>query len=205
MITFCLAKGRLAEKILDSLVKAKLINEDIYDFDRKLILEQNNIRFLLAKPSDVPTFVESGIADIGVVGKDTILEEKRNIIEYLDLNFGKCSMCVCGKKDKDYLNIDNLKIASKYPNITKDYFDSLNKSVNIIKLNGSVELACATDLADVIVDIVESGRTLKENGLDVLYKICDLSARLIINPASMKTNNEEILKLIKQIEENMGE
>lgn len=204
MITFCLAKGRLADKILKILYKSKLITSDIFDFDRKLVLESKNIRFLLAKPSDVPTFVEYGIADIGVVGKDTILEEKRDIIEYADLGFGKCSMCICGKKI-NYKDIKNLRIATKYPNITKDYFDGLNKSVNIIKLNGSVELASITDLSDVIVDIVESGRTLKENGLEVLDKICDLSARLIINPASMKTNKVEVQSVVNKLLDNMGE
>lgn len=204
MLTICLSKGRLAEKILDILIRANLITSDVLNFNRELLLKTDNINFLLAKPSDVPTFVEYGIADLGVVGKDTILEEKRNIIEYLDLGFGKCRMCICGKK-KDYLNIQNLRIATKYPNITKDYFDSLNKSVNIIKLNGSVELACVTNLSDIIVDIVESGRTLKENGLEVLDTVCDISARLIINPASMKTKNKVILELIDKIIKNLGE
>ena len=200
MLTFALSKGRLADKILKMLKELNLCDIVIADDDRRLIIESSDLkyRFFLAKPSDVPTFVDSGVADLGVVGKDTILEENRDIAEVLDLGFGKCRMCVCGKVgDNSYLNKTNVNIATKYPNIAKHYFESRHQNTNIIKLNGSVELGPITGLSDVIVDIVESGRTLKENGLEVKETIENLSARLIVNNASLKTKYDDVFNIIE--------
>ena len=207
MLTFALSKGRLADKILDMLRKLELCDLTIEDDDRRLVVEAGNYRFFLAKPSDVPTFVDSGVADLGVVGKDTVLEENRDITQVLDLGFGKCRMCVCGKvSDGDkYKYISNLRVATKYPHIAKEYFDSIDQNTTIIKLNGSVELGPVSGLSDVIVDIVESGRTLKENGLEVKEVIHDLSARLVANNASLKTKYEEISEIIKGFEKLVKE
>ena len=200
MLTFALSKGRLADKILKMLKELNLCDIVIADDDRRLIIESSDLkyRFFLAKPSDVPTFVDSGVADLGVVGKDTILEENRDIAEVLDLGFGKCRMCVCGKiNDNSYLNKTTLNVATKYPNIAAHYFESRHQNTNIIKLNGSVELGPITGLSDVIVDIVESGRTLKENGLEVKETIENLSARLIVNNASLKTKYDDVFNIIE--------
>lgn len=201
-LTFALTKGRLAEKTLDLLKKAGIECKEMEDkTTRKLIFvnEELKLKFFLAKGPDVPTYVEYGAADIGVVGKDTILEEGRKVHEVLDLGFGKCKMCVCGPKEaKDLLEHHELiRVATKYPNIAKDYFYNQNhQTVEIIKLNGSIELAPIVGLAEVIVDIVETGTTLKENGLTVLREVCSLSARMIINPVSMRMENERIRRLI---------
>ena len=202
MLTFALSKGRLADKIFKMLKELNICDINLDEDDRRLIVTNGNYTFFLAKPSDVPTFVDNGVADIGVVGKDTILEENRDITEILDLGFGKCRMCVCAKEsDGDSFKYkSNLRVATKYPNIAKNYFDSVHQNCTIIKLNGSVELGPIVGLSDVIVDIVESGRTLKENGLAPVLTIHDLSARLIVNNASLKTKYEEISKIIKGFE-----
>ena len=172
--------------------------EEMKDKDtRKLIFtnEELGMRFFLAKPSDVPTYVEYGAADIGIVGKDTILEEGRNLFEVMDLGLGKCRMCVCGPESAGELLNRNeiIRVATKYPNIAKDYFSSeKNQTVEIIKLNGSVELAPIVGLSEVIVDIVETGSTLKENGLTVLEEICPLSARVVVNQVSLRMQHERI-------------
>ena len=171
---------------------------------RKLIFvnEELKLKFFLAKAGDVPTYVEYGAADIGVVGKDTILEEGRNLYEVMDLGFGKCRMCVCGPESAKELlqHHEMIRVASKYPNIAKDYFyNKKHQTVEIIKLNGSVELAPIVNLSEVIVDIVETGSTLRENGLGVLEEICPLSARMVVNQVSMKMENERINKLIKDL------
>lgn len=195
-ITFALAKGRLGNKIVDMLKELNLTDVTISEDTRKLVIESSDSKyaFFLCKPSDVPTFVDYGIADLGVVGKDTILEENRDITELLDLNFGKCRMCVAGPiSAKEVLNSGKvIRVATKYPNIAKKYFERTNRSVEIIKLNGSVELGPIVGLSDVIVDIVESGKTLEENGLQVLEIVEPLSARLIANNASLKVKYEEI-------------
>ena len=202
MLTFALSKGRLADSIFKMLKELNICDVSIADDDRRLIIESSDgkYRFFLAKPSDVPTFVDYGVADLGVVGKDTILEENRDISEILDLGFGKCTMCVCGiKGDDSYKNKTTLRVATKYPNIAKNYFESINQNAIVIKLNGSVELAPITNLSDVIVDIVESGRTLKENGLEVKVPIVPLSARLIVNNASLKTKYDEINYIVNNL------
>ena len=199
-ITFALAKGRLGDKIIDLINKSNLADVEFDSDTRKLVIYSKDMKyaFFLSKPSDVPTFVDYGIADIGVVGKDTILEENRDITELLDLNFGKCRMCVAGPIEaKEILNSGKtIRVATKYPNIAKDYFNKTNRQCEIIKLNGSVELGPVVGLSNVIVDIVESGKTLKENGLEVLEVIEQLSARLIVNNASLKVKYEEIGKIV---------
>ena len=177
---------------------------------RKLIFtnEELKLRFFLAKASDVPTYVEYGAADIGVVGKDTILEEGRNLLEVLDLGFGKCRMCVCGPESaKETLKKNEIiRVASKYPNIAKDYFNNKkNQTVEIIKLNGSVELAPIVGLSEVIVDIVETGTTLRENGLDVLEEIVPLSARMVVNQVSLRMEHERIQKLLNDLNKVLSE
>lgn len=160
----------------------------------------------MAKGPDVPTYVEYGAADIGVVGKDTVLEENRRVHEVLDLGFGKCRMCVCGPESSRELlkHHERIRVASKYPNIAKDYFyNKKHQTVDIIRLNGSVELGPMVGLSDVIVDIVETGSTLKENGLAVLEEICPLSARMIVNQVSMQMQTERIRKLIYEIREHL--
>lgn len=204
-LTFALTKGRLAEKTLSLLESVGLTCEEMKDKgSRKLVFvnEEQKLRFFLAKGPDVPTYVEYGAADIGVVGKDTLLEEGRRVYEVLDLGFGKCRMCVCGPESaRELLNNNQLiRVATKYPNIAKDYFyNKKHQTVEIIKLNGSIELAPIVGLSEVIVDIVETGSTLRENGLKVLEEICPLSARMIVNQVSMKMEDERIRKLIRDL------
>ena len=210
MLTIALPKGRLADQTLDIMEKAGYDVSAARDKSRKLILEDKDagLRFILSKPSDVPTYVEYGAADIGVVGKDTLLEEGRQLYEVLDLGLGKCRMCVAGLAElKDKLDeIPNKRVGTKYPNITRNYFEGVRgESVEIIKLNGSVELAPLTGLAEVIVDIVESGRTLYENGLDVLETVADISARLVVNRVSMKMKEEEIKPMIAKLKDALAD
>ncbi|MBP5655747.1 MAG: ATP phosphoribosyltransferase [Clostridiales bacterium] len=208
MITIALSKGRLAEQALDLLEKAGYDVSAGREKSRKLILEDPNtgLRFILAKPADVPTYVEYGAADLGVVGKDTLLEEGRQLYEVIDLGFGKCRMCVAGPAElKGKLDtIPNKRVGTKYPNITRNYFEGVKKeSVEIIKLNGSVELAPLIGLSEVIVDIVESGRTLYENGLDVLETVADISARVVVNRVSMTMKADEIKPMIAKLKEQV--
>ena len=208
-LTFALGKGRLSNKTMDLLEQIGITCDEMKDpSSRKLIFtnEEHKMRFFLAKGPDVPTYVEYGAADIGVVGRDTILEENRRVYEVLDLGFGKCRMCVCGPHDAKSLleHREMIRVASKYPNIAKDYFfNKKHQTVDIIKLNGSVELGPIVNLSDVIVDIVETGSTLRENGLEVLEEICPLSARVIVNQVSMQMETERIRKLINAMKENL--
>ncbi len=210
-LTFALAKGRLAMKTLDLFDQIGIHCDEMRDKNtRKLIFtnEELKLRFFLSKASDVPTYVEYGAADIGVVGKDTILEEGRNIYEVMDLGFGKCRMCVCGPESARPLlqKNDIIRVASKYPNIAKDYFNNKkNQTVEIIKLNGSVELAPIVDLSEVIVDIVETGSTLRENGLTVLEEICPLSARMVVNQVSLKMEQDRIRKILADLSDLITE
>ncbi len=210
-LTFALGKGRLAKQTLETFEKIGITCEEMKDpHTRKLIFvnEELKFRFFLAKGPDVPTYVEYGAADIGIVGEDTILEEGRNIYEVLDLGFGKCRMCVCGPKEsKELLQTQQLiRVATKYPKIAKRYFyNQKHQTVEIIKLNGSIELAPIVGLSEVIVDIVETGSTLRENGLEVLEEVCPLSARMVVNQVSMKMENERITKLIKDLKEVCSE
>ena len=204
-LTFALCKGRLAKKTMELLEKVGITCEEMKDPDtRKLIFvnEERKLKFFLAKGPDVPTYVEYGAADIGVVGKDVILEENRRMYEVLDLGYGKCRMCVCGPESARNLlkKQELIRVATKYPHIARNYFyDQKHQTVEIIKLNGSIELAPIVGLSEVIVDIVETGSTLRENGLKVLEEICPLSARMVVNQVSMKMENERIGKLIREL------
>ena len=213
-LTIALAKGRLADKAMEMFEAIGISCDEMKDkASRKLIFvnEHLRVRFFLAKANDVPTYVEYGAADIGIVGRDTILEEGRKLYEVMDLGVGKCRMCVCGPESaRERLEHHELiRVATKYPNIAKDYFyNQKYQTVEIIKLNGSIELAPIVGLSEVIVDIVETGSTLRENGLMVLEEVCSLSARMVVNQVSMKTENERITAIIKKfqayLKENAG-
>lgn len=204
-LTFALAKGRLARQSMKLFEQIGITCEEMNDKDsRKLIFtnEELGMRFFLAKANDVPTYVEYGAADIGIVGKDTLLEEGRKLYEVLDLGYGRCRMCVCGPEAaRERLQHHELiRVATKYPAIAKDYFyNKKHQTVEIIKLNGSIELAPIVGLSEVIVDIVETGSTLRENGLTVLEEVCPLSARMVVNQVSMKREHERITELIRQM------
>lgn len=206
-LTFALTKGRLASKTLELLEEIGITCEEMKDKStRKLIFvnEELKLKFFLAKGPDVPTYVEYGAADIGVVGKDTIMEENRKNYEVLDLGFGKCRMCVCGPASAKELLMHHemIRVATKYPRITKDYFyNKKHQTVDIIKLNGSIELAPIVGLSEVIVDIVETGSTLRENGLEVLEEVCPLSARMIVNQVSMRMETERINNILTLLKE----
>ena len=208
-LTIALCKGRVANQTMELLEKLGIKCDEIKDKStRKLIFtdEKNKLKFFLAKGPDVPTYVEYGAADLGVVGSDIIDEEQRRVTELLDLGFGKCRMCVCGPKDASELLLhrEQIRVATKYPVIAKDYFHNKKyQTVDIIKLNGSVELGPIVELSDVIVDIVETGSTLRENGLEVLEEICPISSRLIVNRVSMKMQKERIENLVEDIKSNL--
>jgi len=203
IVTIALAKGRLTELSIDILEKCGVNCSELRDPGRKLIFfdHLNSIRFILVKPSDVPTYVEYGVADIGIVGKDTLMEENRPLYEMLDLGFGKCKLCIAGfpnQKDRA-ITIAHKRVATKYPNIARNYYAKKGEMIEIIRLSGSVELGPLIGLSDVILDIVESGMTLKANGLVILEEICDISARMVINRVSLKTKREKIEDLINKI------
>ncbi len=210
-LTIALTKGRLAFKTLELLEQIGITCDEMKDKNsRKLIFtnEERGIRFFLAKANDVPTYVEYGAADIGICGKDTILDEGRKLYEVIDLGFGRCRMCVCGPASAEDLlrHHELIRVATKYPGIAKDYFyNKKHQTVEIIKLNGSIELAPLVGLSEVIVDIVETGSTLRENGLTVLEEICDLSARVIVNQVSMKRENVRVTRLIKDLQSLLQE
>ena len=204
-LTFALGKGRLANKTMELLGQIGIHCDELLDKNtRKLIFvnEEQKLRFFLAKGPDVPTYVENGAADIGVVGEDTLLEEGRELYKVLDLKLGQCRMCVCGPAEAASLlkHHQMIRVACKYPVIAKDYFENVkHQTVEIVKLNGSVELAPIVGLSDVIVDIVETGSTLKENGLTVLEEIKPLSARLVVNQVSMHVHSERIMDIIEKL------
>ena len=204
-LTFALGKGRLAKTTLSLFEKIGITCEEMKDKDsRKLIFvnEELKLKFFLAKGPDVPTYVDYGAADIGIVGEDTVMEEQRKLYEVLDLGFGRCRMCVCGPASAKELleHQQQIRVATKYPKIAKDYFyNKKHQTPEIIKLNGSIELAPIVGLAEVIVDIVETGTTLRENGLEVLEEVCPLSARVVVNPVSMRMENERITKILTDL------
>ncbi|HHW47376.1 MAG TPA: ATP phosphoribosyltransferase [Clostridiaceae bacterium] len=209
-LTIALSKGRLADLSIELFEKVGLDCSEFKNSSRKLILfdETNKVKFFLVKPADVPTYVEYGAADMGIVGKDTLMEEGRNLYEVLNLGFAACRMVLAGPKELqgrlDQLN--NKRVATKYPRVAREYFQYKRKeSVEVIKLNGSVELAPLVGLSEVIVDIVESGRTLKENGLVILDTIADISARLVVNRVSMKMKSDRINKIIDGLRGQLGE
>ncbi len=201
-LTVALAKGRLAELAMELFTAAGMDCSEMKQKTRKLIFrdEQNQIQFILVKASDVPTYVEYGAADIGIVGKDTLLEAHKNLYEMINLGFGACKMAVCGPREmkEQMYKINNLKVASKYPRIAEQFFQTeKGQTIELIKLNGSVELAPLVGLSDVIVDIVESGKTLAENGLEVLEDICPLSAWFVVNKVSMKMHTDRIMQIVE--------
>ena len=201
-INIALPKGRLLKKVYDLFKKIGYENKELLEDNRKLIFENKGIRYLIVKPSEVGIYVEKGVADIGIVGKDILLENSHDIYELLDLKFGKCKICMASIKDYKEDIERRLRVSTKYINVSKKYFDSINRDVEIIKLNGSVELAPILNLSDVIIDIVETGSTLKENNLIVIKDIVDyISSRLIVNKVSFKFKNNLITEIIKNIEE----
>ena len=206
-ITIALAKGRLAEMAEDLLERCGLDVSELREDSRKLVFydRKNDVRYLLVKPTDVPVYVDHGVADLGVVGKDTLLEAGRPLYEMPDLRYGKCDICVAGYAEKKRQEITSAvtRVATKYPRIAKMYYQQKGENIEIIKLNGSIELGPILGLSDVIVDIVESGRTLKENGLSVLETVCAVSARLVVNRVSLKTKYEAIAPLIAKMKEEL--
>lgn len=201
-INIALPKGRLLKKVYDLFKKIGYENKELLEDNRKLVFEDKGVRYLIVKPSDVGIYVEKGVADIGIVGKDILLENSHEVYELLDLKFGKCKLCMAAVKDYKEDIERRLRVATKYVNVSKKYFDSINRDVEIIKLNGSIELAPILNLSDVIIDIVETGSTLKENNLIVIKDIVDyISSRLIVNKVSFKFKNNLISEIVKNIEE----
>lgn len=201
-ISIALTKGRLEEKTIEILEKAGYDPSELKNKGRKLVFKDKSedIIYFLVKAADSITYVEHGVADIGVVGKDTIMESEHKCYEVLDLEVGKCGFIVASLPQNDiFKKVGHIKIGSKYPKVAKEYFKKKNMDVEVIKIEGSVELAPILGLCDGIVDIMETGTTLKENGLVVLDRICDISARLIVNKASFKMKQKEIGEFIKRI------
>ena len=198
MINIALPKGRLGEKVYAMFEKAGYPCPSIKENNRKLIFENEEagVRYFWVKPSDVSIYVERGAADIGVAGKDILLEYEPEIYELLDLNIGKCRMAVAAKKDFFDDNLRTLKVATKFANIAKQHYAGKGRDIDIIKLNGSIEIAPILSLSDVIVDIVDTGTTLKENNLEVFETIAPISARLIANKSSFKFKTREIEKIL---------
>lgn len=199
-LRIALTKGRLEKQTVELFQKMGLDCDELINKGRRLILKVNDYEVVLAKAADVITYVEHGVCDIGIVGRDTIVENGKSFYEMMDLNLGKCDFALATKKGTDFFDGFNTKrIASKYPNVTKAYFEGKGMDVKIIKIEGSVELAPLLNLADGIVDIVETGTTLKENGLEVVEKIMPISARVIVNMASMKLRRDEIDKFLEKL------
>lgn len=207
MIYFALAKGRLGEESANLLERCGVDVSVLREKTRKLVLKSKDgaFGFFLVKPSDVPTYVESGVADLGIVGKDTLMEEGKDLYEMLDLRLGECSLCLAGYPDrKNVLTNPLLRVATKYVNTAKRVFAERGEEAEIIPLHGSIELAPVTGLADVIFDVVQTGSTLKANGLIVLEEVyAGITARLVANKVGLKTKAEEILPLIARIKENI--
>ena len=202
MIRIALTKGRIEKKAIEILAAAGYDCSELIEKGRKLVfrLGSDDIEVVLAKAADVITYIEHGVCDVGIVGEDTIMEHGKWFHELLDLNFGKCKFALAGIKGKDfYEGYTHKIIASKYPNVTKNYFNSKGIDVEIVKIEGSVELAPILNLADAIVDIVETGSTLRENGLEVYEDVAYISARLIVNTAAIKLKKSEIDELVERI------
>jgi len=204
-ITIALAKGRLAEKAMEILEKCGIECAEMFGKSRKLIFfdKKNDIRFIMVKPTDVPTYVDHGVADLGIVGKDTLMEAGLPLYEMVDLKYGACKLAIAGypAKQDNSLTTSILRVATKYPEVAKKYYASKGESIECIKLNGSVELGPMLGLSDVILDIVESGRTLKENGLVITEDVAPVSARLAVNRASLKIKADVMKPLIEKIRE----
>ena len=201
MLNIALPKGRLGDKVYKLLASADYNCPQMLEDNRKLVFEskENGVRYMLVKPSDVSIYVEKGAVDIGVVGRDVLLESESDVYELLDLGFGKCRLAVAGKKGFVEDKSIPLRVATKYPNVTQAYYAGLSRQIDIIKLNGSIELAPILGLSDVIVDIVETGTTLKENGLEVYETVEESSARLIANKSSYQFKKEEIERVVSRL------
>ena len=201
MITIAVARGRLLEEAGDLFIKAGYKVNDILKDSRKLIFEfpDQGLKFLIIRPTDIPAYVEYGAADCGIVGKDTLLEEKNDLYEPLDLRIGQCKLVVAGPKGFDFASNRSLRVATKYPKTTSEHFTSLGVGAEIVKLYGSVELAPLVGLSDIIVDLSASGETLKKNNLVEYETITDITARLVVNRVSMKVKSEEIKQLIEKL------
>jgi len=206
MLNIALPKGRLGDKVYELFASIGYDCSEIYSDNRKLVFEneENGVRYLLVKPSDVAVYIAHGAADIGVVGKDILEEGDFDIYELLDLGLGKCNMCVAAPNDYVEDFDGPLRVATKFVNIAKNYYISLNREIEIIKLNGSIEIAPLLGLTDVIVDIVESGKTLKENNLRVYEQIMPISARLIANKSSYKFKGGDIDRLMQKLQEELA-
>lgn len=200
-LTLAVATGRTAKQAIELLEKSGLHFPDYQNKSRKLVMfdSTNTVKLIFVKTADLTTYVVKGAADIGIIGKDTLMEEQPDVYELVDLKTGKCQLCVCGFPNQDYKNGKTITVATKYTAMTKTFFDEKGIRAEIIKLNGSIELAPLLGLSDVIVDIVETGTTLKENGLVVLDKVADVSARLIVNKASFATKTERMQQFINQV------
>ncbi|GEN84080.1 ATP phosphoribosyltransferase [Sporosarcina luteola] len=205
-ITIAMAKGRTANDAITLLENADILFSDFNEKGRKLIFvdDERQVNLIFVKAVDVPTYVENGAADIGVVGKDVMLESPKDVYELVDLGIGKCKMSVAGFSGTEISRLPQLTVASKYPNVTQSFFDEKGIRTKIIKLNGSIELAPLIGMADVIVDIVETGTTLKENGLVILEDITDISARLIVNKASYAIKTERIQQFVENVKRGLG-
>ena len=206
-INIALPKGRLGEKAYSILEKAGYSCPEIYDPGRKLIFEnpETHVRYFWVKPSDVSIYVEKQAADVGIVGLDILLESKPDIYELLDLGIGKCRMAVAAKKDSHFPLDKTLRVATKFPNIAKNYYSNLGRDIDIIKLNGSIEIAPILGLSDVIVDIVETGKTLYENNLEVVSEIVNISARFVANKSSFKFKTHEIQTMTERLDKLCSE
>lgn len=201
MLNIALPKGRLGDQVYELLDAIGYDCRDIYLDNRRLVFEneQTGVRYFLVKPSDVAIYVEHGAADVGIVGKDILLESAADVYELLDLHIGKCRVCVAGKQDFREDTGRRLRVATKFVNIAKGYYAALNREIEIIKLNGSIELAPILGLSDVIVDIVESGATLRENNLRVISEIVPISARYIVNKAAYKFKQAEVATMLTKL------
>ena len=201
MLNIALPKGRLGDQVYALLAQIGYDCSSIYEQNRKLVFEskENNVRYLLVKPTDVAIYVEHHAADVGIVGKDILAESRPDVYELLDLGLGKCRMCVAAKSDYMEDKDRTLRVATKFVNIAKDHYAKLNRDIDIIKLNGSIELAPILGLSDVIVDIVESGSTIRENNLKIIEEFMPISARFIANKTSFKFQNETIRQMVDKL------
>ena len=201
MLNIALPKGRLGDQVYELLASVGYDCKSIYDENRKLVFEnpQTGVRYLLVKPSDVAIYVEHHAADVGIVGKDILMESNPDVYELLDLGLGKCRMCVAGKEDYVEDKDRPVRVATKFTNIAKEHYAKLGRDIDIIKLNGSIELAPILGLSDVIVDIVETGTTLRENGLKVVTEFMPISARFIANKASYQFKHREMDEMLEKL------
>lgn len=200
-LTLAIPTGRISDRAMDFLERAEFVFPDYHNNSRKLVIydETGSLKLIFAKTADLTTYVEKGAADIGIIGKDPIIEDQPDVYELLDLGFGKCQMVVAGFPNTKLYDGRSLTVASKYPHIAEMFFEEKGVKIEAIKLNGSVELAPLIGLSDVIVDLVETGTTLKQNGLVVLDSIVDVSARVIVNKASFATKTEKIQQFVDRL------